>query len=116
MGHERLRLSTTGRIGEMKQSREGVIITKENERAAELDRRREEREAMRREFAMMQQEEAVRRREMQQEAWNRGTQMVMNQTMRRARREAENSFIERSNASLRRSVSMSRTGRPMSVA
>lgn len=115
VGHERVRMSTSGRIGDLKVSHEGMIITKENERAAELDRRREERDSVRREFSMMQQEEAVRRREMQQAAWDRGTQMVMNQTMRRARREAENSFVERSNASLRRSIS--RTGsRPMSVA
>lgn len=115
MGYARMRASTSSKIVEGKARHEDVIIDTQNRRAVKLDRRREEREAARREFLMVQHEEAQRRREMQQAAWERGTSMVLSQTVRKARREAERSFIERSNHSLRRSISRT-SSRPMSVA
>lgn len=119
MDHARVRSLTSSRIVESKERREDVVIEGQNRRAAELDRRRGEREAIRREFAMRQQEELQRRQELQQAAWERGTSMVMAQTMRRARRQATDSYIEKSNQSLRRSISRTSSRgeqRPMSVA
>lgn len=115
MGHARRRASISSKIVAEKVRHEDMIIDAQNRRAVELDRRREEREATRREFLNVQQEESQRRRELQQAAWERGTAIVISQTIRKARREAERSFIERTNQSLRRSISQT-TSRPMSVA
>jgi hypothetical protein len=115
LGRARMRASTSSKIVEVKARHETIAIDRQNRRGVELDRRREEREAARREFLMAQQAELQRQREMQQAAWERGTSMVFAQTIRKARREAERSFIERSNHSLRRSISQT-SSRPMSVA
>jgi hypothetical protein len=50
---------------------------------------------------------------MQQKAWERGTEVVRRQTMRRALQTMEKSFIEKSNRSLQDSIARSR---PSSVA
>ena len=50
---------------------------------------------------------------MQQKAWERGTEVVRHQTMRRALQTMEKSFIEKSNRSLQDSIARSR---PSSVA
>ena len=52
-------------------------------------------------------------RHMQQKAWERGTEVVRRQTMRRALQTMEKSFIEKSNRSLQDSIARSR---PSSVA